>query len=100
MEKPPIKLIILVNQQQLVSQIEEIGADIGQPDCKLTEPFIVGDNNTLSPWLVESTNQSVFMLSSDKILTLVDPKPTLLEKYQDLLKYCNTPLLMLLITQS
>ena len=86
MEKPPIKLIVLVNQQRLVSQIEEIGADIGQPDCKLTEPFIVGDDNTLSPWLVESTNQSVFMLSSDKILTLVDPKPTLLEKYQDLIK--------------
>ena len=86
MEKPPIKLIVLTNQQILVSQIEEIGADIGQPDCKLTEPFIVGENNTLSPWLVESTNQSVFMLSSDKILTLVDPKPTLLEKYQDLLK--------------
>ena len=86
MEKPPIKLIVLTNQQRLVSQIEEIGADIGQPDCKLTEPFIVGDNNTLSPWLVESTNQSVFMLSSDKILTLVDHKPTLLEKYQDLLK--------------
>ena len=86
MEKPPIKLIVLVNQQKLVSQIEEIGADIGQPDCKLTEPFIVGDNNTLSPWLVESTNQNVFMLSSDKILTLIDPKPTLLEKYEDLLK--------------
>ena len=86
MEKPPIKLIVLVNQQRLVSQIEEIGADIGQPDCKLTEPFIVGDDNTLSPWLVESTHQSIFMLSSDKILTLVDPKPTLLEKYQDLLK--------------
>ena len=86
MEKPPIKLIVLVNQQRLVSQIEEIGADIGQPDCKLTEPFIVSDDNILSPWLVESTNQSVFMLSSDKILTLVDPKPTLLEKYQDLLK--------------
>ena len=86
MEKPPIKLIVLVNQQRLVSQIEEIGADIGQPDCELTEPFIVEDDNTLSPWLVESTNQSIFMLSSDKILTLVDPKPTLLEKYQDLLK--------------
>jgi len=86
MEKPPIKLIILLNKERLLSQIEEIGADIGQPDCKLTEPFLVGDDNTLSPWLVESTNQSVFMLSSDKILTLVDPKPTLLEKYQDLLK--------------
>ena len=77
---------MLTNQQRLVSQIEEIGADIGQPDCKLTEPFIVGEDNTLSPWLVESTNQSVFMLSSDKILTLIDPKPTILEKYQDLLK--------------
>ena len=75
-----------MNQQKLVSQIEEIGADIGQPDCKLTEPFVVGENNTLSPWLVESTNQNVFMLSSDKILTLIHPKPTLLEKYEDLLK--------------
>ena len=86
MEKPPIKLIVLINKQRLVSQIDEIGADIGQPDCKLTEPFIVGDDNTLSPWLVEVTSENVFMLSSDKILTLVDPKPTLLEKYQDLLK--------------
>ena len=86
MEKPPIKLIVLMNQQRLVSQIEEIGADIGQPDCKLTEPFIVGDNNTLSPWLVDVTSENVFMLSSDKILTLTEPKPTILEKYQNLLK--------------
>ena len=48
--------------------------------------MVVGENNTLSPWLVDSTNQNEFMLSSDKILTLVDPKPTLLEKYQRLLK--------------
>ena len=69
-----------------MSQIEEIGADIGQPDCKLTEPFVVGDNNTLSPWLVDVTSENVFMLSSDKILTLTEPKPTILEKYQNLLK--------------
>ena len=75
-----------MNQQRLVSQIEEIGADIGQPHCKLTEPFIVGDNNTLSPWLVDVTSENVFMLSSDKILTLTEPKPTILEKYQNLLK--------------
>ena len=86
MDKPPIKLIILTNQQKLISQIEEVGADVGQPDCKLTEPFVLGEDNTLSPWLVECTNQSVFMLSSDNILTLIDPKPTILEKYQDLLK--------------
>ena len=86
MKKENVKLLVLTSDCILLSQIEEVTTELGEPDCKLTEPFIVGDDNTLSPWLVESTNQSVFMLSSDKILTLVDPKPTLLEKYQDLLK--------------
>ena len=81
------KLIVLTNQLKLVSQIEEVGAAIpGEPDCKLVEPMVIGDNDTLTPWLVESTSQNEFMISSDKILTLVDPKPTLLEKYENLLK--------------
>ena len=76
-----------MNQLKLVSQIEEVAAAIpGEPDCKLIEPYLVGEQDTLSPWMVDFTNQNTFMLSSDKILTLVDPKPTLLEKYQDLLK--------------
>ena len=58
----------------------------GEPDCKLIEPYLVGEQDTLSPWLVDATSQNEFMISSDKILTLVDPKPTLLEKYQDLIK--------------
>jgi glutamate 5-kinase len=86
MEDKTIKLIILTNRQILVSQIEEVGADIGEPDCRLVEPFILGDNDTLSPWLANVTSQNTFMMSSDKILTLADPKPTLLEKYQNLIK--------------
>jgi len=70
----------------LVSQIEEAPSELGEPDCRLTEPFILGENDTLSPWLVDCTNQNVFMISSDKILTLTDPKPTLLEKYEKLIK--------------
>ena len=82
-----IKLIVLLNNQILVSQIEEVGADIGEPDCKLTEPFILDQSSeTLTPWLVEFSSQNVFMIQSDKILTLTDPKPTLLEKYQKLTK--------------
>jgi len=81
-----IKLLILTTKEMLVSQIEEVGADIGEPDCKLIEPYILGEQDTLSPWLVDVTNQHEFMLSSDKILTLVDPKPTLLEKYEKLIK--------------
>ena len=82
-----IQLIVLTSQLKLVSQIEEVPAAVpGEPDCKLVEPMVVGKNDTLTPWLVESTNQNEFMISSDKILTLVDPKPTLLEKYERLLK--------------
>ena len=82
-----IQLIVLTNNLKLVSQIEEMPAAVpGEPDCKLTEPFVLGEQDTLSPWLVDCTNQNEFMLSSDKILTLVDPKPTLLEKYERLLK--------------
>ena len=41
-----VKLIVLVNQQILVSQIEEVGADIGEPDCKLVEPFVLEADET------------------------------------------------------
>ena len=76
-----------MNNLTLVSQIEEMPAAVpGEPDCKLVEPFIVGEQDRLTPWMVDVTNQNSFMLSSDKILTLVDPKPTLLEKYERLLK--------------
>jgi len=70
----------------LISQIEEVGADIGEPDCKLIDPFVVRKDQTLEPFLVGYTKQNTFMMSSDKILTLADPTPTLLEKYEDLIK--------------
>ena len=82
-----IQLIVLTSQLKLVSQIEEMPAEVpGEPDCKMVEPMVIGENDTLTPWLVDVTSQNEFMISSDKILTLVDPKPTLLEKYQNLLK--------------
>ncbi len=91
-----IKVIALVNNQVLVSQIEEVGADIGEPDCKLVQPFVVNTSEqkitiqegvlTLAPWLSSFTRDDEHMISSDKILTLADPMPTLLEKYLDLTK--------------
>ncbi len=80
------------NRQILISQIEDIGAGIGEPDCKLIKPFIIKDSSieglqkTLEPFLSGYTKQNTFMISSDKILTLADPTPTLLEKYEDLIK--------------
>ena len=82
-----VKVLVLTTKETLVSPIEEVPPlDIGDPNCKLIEPFLLNEDGTLSPWLIDITNDNEFMLCSDKILTLVDPKPTLLEKYQDLIK--------------
>ena len=59
---------------------------MAQPDCKLTEPFLIKEDGSLIPWLVDMTNQNQFMMSSDKILTIVDPTRKLLDKYESLLE--------------
>ena len=76
-----------MNNLKLITQIEEVAASVpGEPDCKMIEPYVLGEQDTLSPWLVECTSQNEFMISSDKILTMLDPKPTLLEKHEKLIK--------------
>tara|TARA_A200000159_G_scaffold45098_1_gene41389 strand:+ start:679 stop:888 length:210 start_codon:yes stop_codon:yes gene_type:complete len=69
-----------------VSQIDEVGADVGEPDCKLTNPYILKDDGTMEPWLLNISREDIFMISSDKILTLTEPMPTLVEKYEELTK--------------
>ena len=81
-----IKILFLVNNQILISQIEEMSSELGEPDCKLVKPFMVTKDKTLEPFMMGYTKQDTFMMSSDKILTLADPTPTLLEKYEDLIK--------------
>ena len=84
-----IKVIALTTTQNLlISEVDEVPAAVpGEPDCKLVNPFVINTESgqtILEPWLLDITRDDIFMLSSDKILTLCDPTPTLLEKYQDL----------------
>ena len=82
-----VKIIHLTTNQILISEISEIAAVVpGEPDCKLVNPFTIKEDQTLEPWLLSVTKDDIFMISSDKILTLADPTPTLLEKYIDLTK--------------
>jgi len=81
-----VKILHLTTNQILISQIEEVTSELGEPDCKLIEPFIICDDGTLSPWLLDYTNQNDFMISSDKLLTIVDPNSLLKTKYEELLK--------------
>ena len=85
-----IKVLVLMNNQILISEIEEVGADLGEPDCKLIKPFelkkSISTEVYLESWNSDYTSQDTFMVSSEKILTIIDPKPTLLEKYQNIIK--------------
>ena len=85
MKKENLKVIVLLTKEVLVTQIKEVQSELGEPDCKLTEPFIINDDGTLSPWLLNLTNQNTFMMSSDKILTLVEPNSKIVKKYEDVI---------------
>ena len=81
-----IKLLVLLQGQALVSKIEEVGSEMGEPDCKLTNPYVYMADGTLQPWLFDLTTQNVFMIHSDKILTITDPNSSILAKYEQLTK--------------
>ena len=90
-EETAIQVLILTNQLVLISEVREVLADIGQPDCLLIKPYQIkkgiSEVNYLVPWLFgDYTNEKEIALSSDKILTLVDPKKDLLEEYLKLSK--------------
>jgi len=85
-----VKCLLLKNDLIVISEIVEVAGELGEPDCKLTNPFRMvkqkeTDSYTLETWL-DFTNQNEIMIHSDSILTLVDPSPELLSKYFDLIK--------------
>ena len=76
-----VQVIVLVNGQTIISKIAAVVSELGEPDCKLINPYQIIDGK-LTSWLSELTDTTdAIMISSDKILTLVDPKETLLNDY-------------------
>jgi hypothetical protein len=85
-----VKIFVFLNKEILISQVEEVGSELGEPDCKLVLPYSVKRNSeinyTLEPWLTDYTDQNYVMIHSDKILTIIDPKNDILEKYKLIIK--------------
>ena len=80
-----VQCLYLKNNLLLLAEVVEVAADIGEPDCKLVEPYTVDPSTLeLEPWLLNITMQNEYMISSDKILTLAEPTSKLLKKYEDL----------------
>jgi len=83
-----VKCLLLKNDAVLITEIVEVGADIGEPNCKLTNPFRLvkasSDSYVLESW-IDFSIQTEFMISSESILTLADPTPDLLSKYFEMI---------------
>jgi hypothetical protein len=81
-----VQVLVLINGTVLISGISAVISELGEPDCKLITPYQIIDGK-LNKWLEEFTdNQDSVMISSDKILTLVDPKSDILNDYLTLTK--------------
>ena len=81
----PIQILILTNEIILISEIDEVLADIGQPDCKLINPCVIIDGK-VSKWMSDLTPNKEMFMSSDKILTLVDPSKNILAEYKKIIQ--------------
>ena len=81
----PIQILILTNEIILISEIDEVLADIGQPDCKLINPCVI-INGKVSKWMSDLTPNKEMFMSSDKILTLVDPSQNILAEYKKIIQ--------------
>ena len=83
-----IRVLVLQNGKILVSKLEEMpGADIGEPDCLLTDPVWYNDEvEELTEGFKRFPGKRVtpdtkLAISSDNILTLVAPDNKLLSEY-------------------
>ena len=75
-----IKILLLSNKEYIISQIEEVPAEYGDPNCKLTNPCYT---DSMERWCKEYTDQKEMMIHSDKIITIMNPNKEYLKKYID-----------------
>jgi len=78
-----VKCILLKVDTVLITEIIEVGSELGEPDCKLINPYEFFSVDDMKPW-PEVTNQTELMIHSDSILTIVDPTPEIIKKYLEL----------------
>ena len=78
-----IKCILVNVNDVLISEIEEVDAELGNPNCKLINPVVFESLEKMKP-LVEASDSTEFMIRSEDILTIADPTQEVIEKYNEL----------------
>lgn len=78
-----IKCLLINVDGVLITEVVEIESDFGEPDWKLINPYRIDGEGNLTPWPT-TTDQREVKIISDNVLTVVDPKPEIIEKYLEL----------------
>ena len=79
-----IKCILIDVDNVLISEIVEMDAEIGDPNCKLIKPYLFNSIDDMQPWKSDITNQIEFMIRSEDILTIADPTGAVADRYIEL----------------
>jgi hypothetical protein len=84
-----VKCLLLKVDTVLISEVVEIDAELGNPNCKLIKPcqWKKGESSEefyLEPW-IEASNQTELMIRSEDILTIADPTEEVIKKYIELI---------------
>jgi len=80
-----IKCILLDVDNVIITEMLQIDAEIGDPDCKLLNPYRFYSKDDMRPW-PEATYQADIMIRSSDILTIAEPTAEIIEKYLELTK--------------
>tara|TARA_B100001113_G_scaffold279480_1_gene234170 strand:+ start:40 stop:303 length:264 start_codon:yes stop_codon:yes gene_type:complete len=80
-----VKGLLLKVDNVVICEVEEIQAEIGEPDCKIKNPYQYDKDTGLTPW-PDFAGQTEMMLRSDDILTMVEPKQEIIDQYLELTK--------------
>ena len=77
--------LLLKVDNVVICEVEEIQAELGEPDCKIKNPYQYDKDTGLTPW-PDFAGQTEMMLRSDDILTMVEPKQEIIDQYLELTK--------------
>ncbi len=79
-----VKCVLIDTDNVLITEIVEMDAEIGDPNCKLINPLVFNSLDDMKPWKADVTNQTEFMIRAEDILTIADPTGTVIDKYIEL----------------
>ena len=78
-----IKCLLMDVDNVLISEVVEVDAQLGDPNCRLVNPYLFKTIDDMIPW-PKATNQRELMIRSEDILTIADPTEEVIEKYLEL----------------